>query len=119
MKKTSKGEKISAAMKGRKLTEEHKEKLSKAKLGKARAESTKEKIKKTLLGQKIDTLKQDHPLILKTHNSRSHLTAENVKEIRDLYTNAKSNSIRKLAKEFNVSRHTIHSIVTYRTWNQL
>jgi DNA-binding transcriptional regulator YiaG len=116
MDKKSKGEKISLAMSGRQLSEEHKKNLSKAKLGKARSNSTKAKIKKTRLGNKLNTMQNEPPLVSKTSMSRSHLTANEVKEIRERYTNDPNHSIRKLAEEFNVSRHTIHSIVTYKTW---
>jgi predicted DNA-binding protein (UPF0251 family) len=116
MSNTSKNEKISLAMKGRKLSKEHKQNVSKAKMGKSRSNSTKAKIKKTLLGPKFETMKKEHPLVHKTNMSRSHLTAEDVKEIRQRYT--EDSSIRKLAEEYNVSRHTIHSIVTYKTWNK-
>ncbi|KKI93239.1 hypothetical protein WQ54_05220 [Bacillus sp. SA1-12] len=117
MKNQSKNEKISQAMKGWKLSEEHKLNLSKAKLGLARSSLTKAKIKKTMLGPAYETIKRDHPLVPKTKMSRSHLTAEDVKEIRDRYSNEATISIRKLAEEYKVSRHTIHAIVTYKIWN--
>jgi DNA invertase Pin-like site-specific DNA recombinase len=117
MKDLSRAEKISIAMKGRKLSKKHKENLSKAKLGKARSIATKAKIKETLLGSKLDEMKRKQPLLVcKTNMSRSHLTAENVKEIRIRYTTENGISIRKLAEEYNVSRHTIHSIVNNKTW---
>lgn len=118
MSNISKNEKISLAMKGRKLSKEHKQNVSKAKMGKARSTSTKAKIKKTLLGPKFETMKKEHPLVHKTNMSRSHLTAEDVKEIRQRYTDDKDSSLRKLAEEYHVSRHTIHNIVTYKTWNR-
>lgn len=103
-------------MKGRTLSKEHKRKLSLAKKGTTRTDITKAKIKQTLLGNTTHKHKLDHPKIAKTSNSRSHLTALDVKEIRDRYSNEKSASIRLLAKDFNVSRHTIHCIVTYKLW---
>ncbi|CAM4242663.1 NUMOD3 domain-containing DNA-binding protein [Lederbergia lenta] len=115
-KKLTKNEKISRAMKGRTLSDEHKLKLSKAKKGIKRSNETKAKIKQTLLGDKIKDLKKDHPEIPKTNMSRTHLTAADVKQIRDRYSNEEALSIRQLAKEYNVSRHTIHSVVTYKLW---
>ncbi|CAM4114997.1 hypothetical protein [Lederbergia lenta] len=114
-KKLSKNEKISLSMKGRTLSKEHKLKLSKAKLGKKRTDTTRAKIKSTALGDRVK-LKVNHPLIPKSSKSRSHLTAIDVKQIRDRYSNEEAVSIRQLAEEYRVSRHTIHSIVTYRVW---
>ena len=114
--KLTKNEKISLAMKGRTLSDEHIEKLAKAKEGTTRTELTKAKIKQTMLGDKTNHLKKDHPRVPKSSNSRSNLTAADVKNIRDRYSNEKGTSIRKLAKDFKVSRHTIHSIVTYKLW---
>lgn len=116
MNNLSKGEKISRALKGRKLSEEHKRKIAVAKLGKSRTIKTKAKIKQTRLGTSLDTMKEKPPLVPKTTMSRSNLTADDVKEIRHRYTNETGTSIRKLAEEYHVSRHTIHSIVTYKTW---
>ena len=115
-KKLTKNEKISLAMKGRKLSKEHKRKLSLTKTGTRHSTRTKAKIKKTMLGKNFANFKINHPKIPKTNNSRSHLTATDVKEIRDRYSNEKDTSIRKLAKIYNVSRHTIHNIVTYKLW---
>ena len=112
----TKNEKISLAMKGRTLSKEHREKLSLAKRGTTRTPITKAKIKQTMLGNNKNHLKKNHPKIPKSSNSRSDLTAIDVKEIRDRYSNEKDTSIRKLAMEYNVSRHTIHSIVTYKLW---
>ena len=112
----TKNEKISLAMKGRTLSKEHKKKLSIAKRGTTRSGKTKAKIKQTMLGDENKHLKENHPSIPKSSNSRSNLTAIDVKQIRDRYSNEKGTSIRKLAKEFKVSRHTIHSIVTYKLW---
>ena len=103
-------------MKGRTLSKEHKKKLSIAKRGTTRTAITIAKIKKTMLGDKNIHLKKSHQSIPKSSNSRSDLTAADVKEIRDRYSNEKETSIRKLATEYNVSRHTIHSIVTYKYW---
>lgn len=114
-KKLSKNQKISQAMKGRTLSEEHRLNLSLAKLGKKRTDTTRAKIKSTALGEK-GKVKVDHPLIPKTSKSRSHLTAVDVKQIRDRYSNEEAVSIRQLAKEYEVSRHTIHSIVNYKVW---
>lgn len=115
-KKLSKNEKISRAMTGRKLSPEHRERLSLVKIGTVRTIETRAKIKETLLGENKKHLKKVHPLIPKTSKSRSHLTAIDVKNIRNRYSNEKGASIRKLAEDYNVSRHTIHSIVTYKTW---
>lgn len=102
-------------MTGRTLSNEHKENISIAKQGHIQSEETKEKIKKKLLRNKSANQKF-HRLVPKSSKSRSHLTAEDVKEIRERYSNEKGASIRVLAKEYSVSRHTIHSIVTYRLW---
>ncbi|MEK3888755.1 NUMOD3 domain-containing DNA-binding protein [Bacillus sp. FSL K6-3431] len=115
-KKPTKNEKISLAMKGRTLSDEHKLKLSEAKTGVKRTDETRAKIKQTLLGDTINNLKKDHPVIPKTNMSRTHLTAADVKKIRDRYSNEEAVSIRQLALEYNVSRHTIHSVVTYKLW---
>ena len=112
----TKNEKISLAMTGRTLSDEHKENLALAKKGTKRTDATRGKIKQTLLGNKASHIKISHPLIPKTSKSRSHLTAIQVKEIRDRYSNEKDASIRRLAQDYNVSRHTIHSIVTYKVW---
>ena len=103
-------------MKGRTLSNEHKESLSLAKTGTEQSNQTKAKIKDTMLGDNFNYFKKNHPTIPKTNNSRSHLTAIDVKAIRDRYSNDKNASIRVLARDFNVSRHTIHSIVTYKLW---
>ena len=112
----TKNEKISLAMKGRTLSDEHKENLALAKKGTKRTVETRTKIKETMLGNKPNNVGKIHPLIQKSSKSRSHLTAIQVKGIRDRYSNEKGASIRKLAKDYNVSRHTIHSIVTYKIW---
>lgn len=112
----TKNEKISLAMKGRTLSKEHIKKLSIAKMGTTRTRITKARIKRTMLGDENNHLKKNHPSIPKSSNSRSDLTATDVKEIRDRYSNEKDTSIRKLAAEYYVSRHTIHSIVTYKLW---
>lgn len=112
----TKNEKISRSMTGRKLSGDHKKNIAEAKKGHIHTNLTKEKIKKTLLGEKKNELGIIHPLVPKSSKSRSHLTAENVKEIRDRYSNEKGTSIRLLANEYGVSRHTIHSIVTYKIW---
>lgn len=112
----TKNEKISLAMRGRTLSDEHKEKLALAKKGKKQTDTTRGKIKHTLLGIKKNHIKVNHPLIPKSSKSRSHLTAIQVKDIRDRYSNEKDASIRILAQDYNVSRHTIHSIVTYKLW---
>lgn len=114
--KLSKNTRISNSMTGRKLSDEHKKNIALAKIGHTQTNFTKEKIKNTLLGQKYGEGKRIHPLVPKSSKSRSHLSAEDVKEIRDRYSNEKGASIRLLAKEYFVSRHTIHSIVTYRVW---
>lgn len=113
----TKNEKISLAMRGRILSDEHKANLASAKKGTTRDKRTREKIKNTLLGIKTKNGIIDHPLIPKSSKSRSHLTAVEVKEIRDRYSNEKASSIRGLAKDYKVSHHTIHSIVTYKIWN--
>ncbi len=79
----TKNEKISLAMTGRTLSDEHKENLALAKKGTKRTDATRGKIKQTLLGSKASHIKISHPLIPKTSKSRSHLTAIQVKEIRD------------------------------------
>lgn len=112
----AKNAKISLAMTGRNLSKKHIQKLAIAKMGTTRTDKTKAKIKQTMLGDSFNHYKKDHPKIPKTSNSRSHLTATDVKMIRDRYSNESSSSIRKLAKEFNVSRNTIHSIVAYKLW---
>ena len=112
----TKNEKISHAMTGRKLSDKHKENIAEAKIGHTHTNLTKEKIKNTLLGEKKNELGIIHPLVPKSSKSHSHLTAEEVKEIRDRYSNEKGTSIRLLASEYKVSRHTIHSIVTYKIW---
>ncbi|MBS4206723.1 NUMOD3 domain-containing DNA-binding protein [Bacillus sp. FJAT-50079] len=103
-------------LKGRRLTEEHKRKLSEAKLGKKRPDYTRAKIKRTMLGNVKEFRKKEHQLVDKTGRSRSHLTGADVKEIRDRYSNEQATSIRQLAAEYGVSRHTIHTIVTYKYW---
>lgn len=103
-------------MTGRKLSSEHKKHIALAKIGHAQTNLTKEKIKNTLLGQKKNRINTIHTIVPKSAKSRSHLTAEDVKEIRDRYSNEKGTSIRLLANEYGVSRHTIHSIVTYKIW---
>ena len=116
MSNLSKAEKISQALKGRKLSEEHRRNISIAKLGKSRSQATKAKIRETRLGKSLETLKRNPPFVPKTTMSRSNLTAKDVEKIRHRYTNEAGSSIRKLAEEYHVSRHTIHSIVTYKTW---
>ena len=112
----TKNEKISAAMTGRELSHEHKQKISHAKKGHKPSDDTREKIKNTLLGITTKDMSIVHPIVGKTSKSRSHLTAEDVKAIRDRYTNEIGTSIRMLAKEYKVSRNTIHGIVTYKIW---
>lgn len=116
MEDLTKNEKISLAMKGRTLSTEHKQNISIAKQGHVHSDETKEKIKNTLLGENKTDADAVHTLVPKSSMSRSHLTAEDVKKIRERYTNEKGASIRLLAKEYSVSRHTIHSIVTYKLW---
>ncbi|MDS9472528.1 NUMOD3 domain-containing DNA-binding protein [Sporosarcina pasteurii] len=113
--KLTKNQKISQAMKGRTLSTEHKQNISKARKGQVHSDKTKEKIKNTLLGENRKD-KSTHRLVPKSTMSRSHLTAEDVKEIRDRYSNEKGASIRLLAKDYSVSRHTIHSIINYKIW---
>ncbi|AOV08658.1 hypothetical protein [Sporosarcina ureilytica] len=115
MDKLTKNKKISLAMKGRTLSNEHKQNIAIARKGQIHSDKTKEKIKNTLLG-KGGNYKTNHPLVPKSTMSRSHLTAEDVKEIRDRYSNERGASLRRLARDYSVSRHTIHSIVTYRIW---
>lgn len=103
------------SQKNYKLTEEHKEKISQARKGKKHSAETKAKIKQTMIKNK-GLLLENHRLVAKTTQSRSHLTAEDVRDIRNRYSNEADASIRQLAKQYNVSRHTIHSIVTYRLW---
>ena len=112
----TKNEKISNTMTGRKLTQAHRQNLSKAKIGTIRTAETKAKIKKAMLGHNFEHFKESHPKVSKSRQSRSHLTAIEVKTIRDRYSNEKGTSIRTLAKEYEVSRHTIHMIVTYKLW---
>lgn len=112
----TKNVKISLAMRGRKLSSEHKKNIAMAKIGHAHTNLTKDKIKNTLLGDTKIVVGITHPIVQKSSKSRSHLTALDVKVIRDRYSNETGTSIRLLAKEYNVSRHTIHSIVTYKTW---
>ena len=76
---------------------------------------TKAKIKQTMIQNKA-VLSQNHKLVAKTSQSRSHLTAEDVREIRNRYSNEANTTIRQLAEEYKVSRHTIHSIVHYKIW---
>lgn len=115
-KELSKNEKISLAMTGRKLSEEHKKNIAIAKTGQNQTDYTREKIKNTLLGKKKNDIAFIHPIVPKSSKSRSHLTAEQVKSIRDRYSNEKGTSIRRLAEEYKVSRNTIHSIVNYKIW---
>lgn len=115
-KKLTKNEKISLAMTGRKLSEKHKLNISNAKQGFPQSDFTRDKIKNTLLGSKKKETDTIHPLVPKTAKSRSHLTANDVKTIRDRYSNERGASIRLLATEFKVSRNTIHGIVNYKTW---
>lgn len=98
------------------LSKEHREKLSEAKLGIRRTDDTRAKIKETQLGKDFEYFKESHPEVPKSSMSRSHLTAADVKDIRDQYSNERKASLRKLAKKYNVSRHTIHSIVHYKIW---
>lgn len=112
----TKNEKISLAMTGRILSSEHKKNIAKAKKGHKHTKLTKEKIKNTLLGEKKSDVNIAHPVVPKSPKSRSHLTAEDVKEIRDRYSNENATSIRQLASEYEISHHTIHSIVTYKIW---
>ncbi|MFD1926759.1 hypothetical protein ACFSFY_01550 [Sporosarcina siberiensis] len=98
------------------LSKEHREKLSDAKLGIRRTDDTRAKIKETQLGEDFEHFKESHPEVPKSSMSRSHLTAADVKEIRDQYSNDRKASLRKLAKKYNVSRHTVHSIVHYKIW---
>lgn len=112
----TKNKKISRAMRGRKLSSQHKKNIAIAKQGHTHTNLTKEKIKNTLLGKMQPNASKVHPLVQKSSKSRSHLTAQDVKEIRDRYSNEQGISIRLFAKEYDVSRHTIHSIVTYKTW---
>lgn len=115
-KKLTKNEKISTKMTGRKLSSEHKRNISVSKTGYTHSDYTREKIKNTLLGITATEVHIIHPIVPKTSKSRSHLTAEDVKAIRDRYTNEIGTSIRMLAEEYNVSRNTIHGIVTYKIW---
>lgn len=103
-------------MTGRSLLIEHRKKLSLVKIRAIRPVETRTKIKRTLLGKNNEHLKKVHPLIPKSSKSHSHLTGEEVKNIRTRFCNEKGASIRKLAEDYNVSKHTIHSIVTYMTW---
>lgn len=112
----TKNEKISLAMTGRTLSPKHKEKIAKAKEGQNHSIHTKEKIKNTILNRKKSEIGIVHALVPKSTKSRSHLTAEDVKEIRDRYSNEKGASIRQLATEYQISHHTVHSIVTYKIW---
>ncbi|WP_438315725.1 hypothetical protein [Sporosarcina sp. FA9] len=100
----------------KRLSKEHREKLSEAKMGIRRTDDTRAKIKETQLGNDFEHFKENHPEVPKTSMSRSHLTAADVKAIRDQYSNVRNESIRKLAKKYKVSRHTIHSIVHYKIW---
>lgn len=101
-------------MTGRTLSVEHRKRISAAKMGSQHSPKTKEKIKQAMTKNMHQT--SMHTLIPKTSMSRSDLTAENVKDIRERYSHEPGATIRSLAEEFNVSRHTIHSIVHYRTW---
>jgi len=98
------------------LSKEHRKKLSEAKIGTRRTDDTRAKIKETQLRDTFLHFKKNHPEVPKSSMSRSHLTGSEVKEIRDQYSNVKNASLRKLAKKYNVSRHTIHSIVHYKIW---
>lgn len=114
--KLSKNEKISLSMSGRKLSDQHKQKISIAKKGYSHTDYTREKIKNTILGKQKQDIDIIHPLVPKSSKSRSHLTAKDVKAIRNRYSNEKGTSIRLLAKEYKVSRSTIHGIVNYKIW---
>lgn len=112
----TKNEKISVAMTGRELSHEHRKNISIAKKGHKPTDYTREKIKNTLLGIKKTDVGIIHPIVPKSAKSRSHLTATDVKAIRDRYSNEKGTSIRLLADEYKVSRNTIHGIVKYKIW---
>lgn len=103
------------SQKSYKLTDEHKKRISQARKGKKHSAETKAKIKQSMIKNK-GLLVEEHRLVAKTAQSRSHLTAEDVRNIRNRYSNEADATIRQLAKEYNVSRHTIHSIVTYKLW---
>lgn len=47
---------------------------------------------------------------------RAKLTAEDVRLIREL---AGEMTIRKIAEKFDVSHHTVHQAVTYKTWKHV
>ena len=114
--KLTKNEKISLAMRGMTLSKDHRQKLSIAKIGTSQSDVTRAKIKKTILGNNFIHFNKNHPEVPKTNKSHSHLTATDVKEVRDRYSNESDASIRKLAEDFGVSRHTIHSIINYKIW---
>lgn len=115
-KKRTKNEKISVSMTGRELSHEHRKNISIAKKGHKQTDYTREKIKNTLLGSAKKEVGIIHPIVQKSSKSRSHLTATDVKAIRDRYSNEKGMSIRLLANEYKVSRNTIHGIVKYKIW---
>ena len=112
----TKNEKISKKMAGRTLSKEHRKRISMAKTGTRQSLTTKGKIKRAMTKKQSLQVPSSHPLVPKSTMSRSHLTAEDVKTIRDRYSNETNTSIRSLAEEFKVSRHTIHSIVHYKIW---
>lgn len=117
MEKTlTKNEKISQKMRGRTLSPIHRKRISIAKKGAQHSSATKEKIRQAMTSQQSIHTPFIHRLVPKSSMSRSHLTAEQVKDIRNRYSNETGTSIRSLAVDFNVSRQTIHSIIHYKTW---
>lgn len=99
----------------KKLTDEHKAKIAESRKGKKQKAETIAKIKRAMIQNKQPHL-TNHHLVEKSSQSRSHLTAEDVRNIRNEYSNKPDATVRSLADKHKVSRHTIHSIVTYKLW---
>jgi len=95
---------------GIKHTKETILKMINSRTGTKRSEKTKQKMSESHSGNK-------NPMYGRTgeENPSSKLNWDIINEIRDLYKNG-GQSIRKLAKMFNVANSTIHNILINKTW---
>ena len=106
---------------GRKLSEEHKEKLRIAGIGRKLTDADKKKISDFRKGKKL-TPEHIQKLSEAHQGSKSwtaKLTEDDVREIRQIYSEQKLSS-RKIAKMFNIkNHHTILDIIHKRSWKNV
>lgn len=113
--------KRSAALKGRKLDNEHKQNIGIANRGKKRTDADKEKMRIQRVGRKLSAEHRKHigEAAQGEKSVNAKLTNEQVLEIRKLY-NPKTFSSRTLATMFDVKdKKTIMNIIHRKTWNTI